>query len=173
MWLPLYSLDSGSYLRILRAFHEVFPHTVVWYDVTTVNENTVVTGQVAPGPISVDWRRFLDPRVARSLAIGGISAPSDLARDLLLAPDEVERLTRDVPPLVDDLPYVEYLAARLLSRSGTWEQNLRMLASAASRSPSPFAEGAAINWPVAVRWRDARLAEILDDLGRAPGDLGR
>ena len=64
MWLPLYSLDSGSYLRILRAFHEVFPHTVVWYDVTTVNENTVVTGQVEPGPISIDWRRFLDPRVA-------------------------------------------------------------------------------------------------------------
>ncbi|MFV2073973.1 MAG: fused MFS/spermidine synthase, partial [Thermoanaerobaculales bacterium] len=34
MWLPLYSLDRGSYLRILRAFHEVFPRTAVWYDIT-------------------------------------------------------------------------------------------------------------------------------------------
>ncbi len=168
MWLPLYSLDSASYLRILRAFHEVFPHTVVWYDVTTVNENTVVTGQVAPGPVSIDWRRFLDSRVARSLAIGGIGTPDDLARDLLLAPDEVERVTRDVPPLIDDVPYVEYLAARLLSRSGTWEENLRMLAGAASRGPSPFAEGAAIDWPGAVRGRDARLRAVLDELFEDP-----
>ena len=168
MWLPLYSLDSGSYLRILSAFHEVFPHTVVWYDVTTVNENTVVTGQVAPGLISVDWRRFLDLRVAGSLAIGGISAPSDLATDLLLAPDAVERLTRDVPPLVDDVPYVEYMAARFLSRTGTWEQNLRLLASAASRGPSPFEEGTAVDWPAAVKRRDARLVEILADLSKPP-----
>ena len=168
MWLPLYSLDSASYLRILRAFRDVFPHTVVWYDVTTVNENTVVTGQVEPGPVTLDWKRALDPRVAESLAIARVAGPADLATDLLLAPDAVERLTRDVPPLVDDVPYVEYVAARLLSRSGTWEQNLRLLAAAASRTASPFAPHTGIDWEGAVRRRDARLRVILDQLSAGP-----
>ncbi|MFN3414322.1 MAG: spermidine synthase, partial [Thermoanaerobaculum sp.] len=37
MWLPLYSLRTDSYLAILRAFWEVFPNTVVWYNPNVLN----------------------------------------------------------------------------------------------------------------------------------------
>jgi hypothetical protein len=104
MWLPIYSLDRSSLLRIIRAFHEVFPQTAIWYDVSTVNEFTVVTGMVEPGPVEVMWERAAAPAVAESLRIANVFGRENLVANLLLAPDDVARLTRDVPAFVDDLP---------------------------------------------------------------------
>jgi spermidine synthase len=159
MWLPLYSLDPGSYLRILRAFHEVFPRTAVWYDITTVNENTVVTGMVEPGPLDLEWSRLADPGPQESLESAGIRTRDDLVCRLLLGPDQVEPLTMRVPPLQDDLPYVEYTAGRLMRRNASWLANLEILYQARARS-DPFADVDGF-WKEAVRRRDGRMEAIL------------
>ncbi len=165
MWLPLYSLDEESFLRILAAFAEVFPHTLVWYDVSTVNEFTVVTGAVEPGPIRIDWAAFAEPGVAASLAGGGVHDPGDLMADLLLGPDEVRRLVSGVPVHADDLPWVEYHSGRTQHREGTWLANLLLVASARSPAP-PFADPPS-SVAAAVAHRDKRLRLIADVVASA------
>jgi len=159
MWLPLYSLDQESYLRILAAFHQVFPRTAVWYDVSTVNEYTVVTGQVEGGPIAIDWDRLSDPGLVSSLAEGGVREPTDLAADLLLGPREVAALVAEVPGHEDDLPFVEYTAGRIIARERTWHDNLLMLTAYRARASS-FADPT-VPWTEARAWRDERLRWIL------------
>jgi spermidine synthase len=168
MWLPLYSLDSESFLRILAAFHRVFPHTTVWYDMRTVNENTVVTGQVSgggDGKVRLRWQMLGDPEVARSLAIARVDGARAMATNLLLGPHEVAALVARVQPHEDDLPFVEYTAGRLLARERTWAENLRMVASMRCRA-NPFAD-LPVPWQEVVEERDWRLDDILRKVAAA------
>jgi predicted membrane-bound spermidine synthase len=162
MWLPIYSLDRGSLLRILRAFNEVFPRTAIWYDVSTPNEYTVVTGMLEPGPVEIMWDRANLPEVAGSLAIANVYTREHLMANLLLGPEQVARLTADTPAFVDDFPYVEYTAGRLLARDLTWYDNLVMLYQARS-AESCFPAGTG-DWDAASAYRDRRLGEILDQV---------
>jgi spermidine synthase len=138
MWLPLYSLDQDSYLRILAAFHEVFPNTLVWYDTSVTNEFNVVTGKVELAAPAINWQMMEYPEVASSLAIAGINQPSDLLANLLLGPHQVKQMLFEVPPHEDDLPYVEYLAGRTLHRDVTWFDNLVLLWTFRARSLPPI-----------------------------------
>jgi spermidine synthase len=160
MWLPIYSLDRGSLLRILRAFYEVFPRTAVWYDISTPNEYTVVTGMVEPGPIEVQWDRMGIPEVAESLEIANVYSREDLMANLLLGPAELDVLTSGVPAFEDDLPYVEYTSGRIIERDLTWYDNLTMLYQARAMT-SPFA-GSNDTWNGVAAHRDRRLVEILE-----------
>ena len=138
MWLPLYSLTEESYLAIVRAFWEVFPSTCIWYDLMVLNEFTVVTGSVEPGPVRLRWQSVSDAALGGTLAEAGVRSPENLATMLLLGPREVASLVSDVPPHIDDLPEVEYRSGRLLNRDGSWLANLRMLYACRTRS-DPFA----------------------------------
>ncbi len=163
MWLPLYSLSRDSYLRILSAFHRVFPRTVVWYDIGVLNEFTIVTGMVEPGPVSLRWRALGDPRLLESLRIARIQGAADLEARLLLDPVRVALTCRDVPPHVDDLPVVEYRSGRLLDRERSWLANFRMLAARRTRR-DPFA-AAPVPWPEAAALRDRALEVHFRQLG--------
>ena len=137
MWLPMYSLTTRNYLQIVRAFRDVFPNTTIWYVPNTPNAFTIVVGRLEPGPlpfarIAANWT----PPVARDLAEIGMRAPADLLPALLLGPAEVERITRDVPPHVDDLPSVEYESGRVVDRNLTWLQTFSLLAQAMPRPTS-------------------------------------
>ena len=46
MWLPTYFLTPDNFGGILEAFAEVFPHVAVWYEPSTLNAFTIVTGKV-------------------------------------------------------------------------------------------------------------------------------
>ncbi len=155
MWLPMYSLTRESFLRILSAFRRVFPRTAVWYDLSVPNEFTVVTGVAEPGPIELRWEALADPRLDPSLAIAGVHRPEDLAARLLLGPKEVAGLTADIPPEIDDLPYVEYVSGRLLDRDRSWLDNFLLLLAFRARL-DPFA-GAPFPWPEVVARRDTAL----------------
>lgn len=133
MWLPLYSLDPDSYLRILSAFVEVFPSTTIWYDVSTPNEFTIVAGTVEEGPVSLAWEHLQRPGVQESLLIAGVRDPDDLVADLLVGPNQARSLAFGVPAHEDDLPYVEYMAGRTLLREHTWHDNLLMVLAARAR----------------------------------------
>jgi len=139
MWLPLYSLTPESYLGIVRAFWEVFPSTCIWYDPVVLNEFTVVTGSVAPGPVRLRWQALGDPALVATLAEAGVRGVGSLSAMLLLGPQEVASLVGDVPPHVDDFPEVEYRSGRVLDRDGSWLENFRLLWAARTRS-DPFAD---------------------------------
>jgi spermidine synthase len=149
MWLPLYSLTTESYLAIVRAFSEVFPSTCIWYDPVVLNEFTVVTGSIDPGPVRLRWGAVADPKLAPTLAEAGVHGPGDLAAMLLLGPSDVAPLVADTLPHVDDFPVVEYGSGRLLDRDGSWLANMRMLWAARTRVdpfadvPGPYAAAAA------------------------------
>jgi hypothetical protein len=108
------------------------------------------------------WERAARPEVTESLRIANVTGRESLMANVLLAPDDVARLTRDVPAFVDDLPYVEYTAGRLLARDLTWYDNMVMLFESRTFE-SPFPEGTG-DWDGAVAYRDRRLREILDRL---------
>lgn len=159
MWLPLYSLRTDSYLGILRAFWEVFPQTVVWYDLSVLNEFTVVTGTLMPGPVKLRWQAFANPEVAASLAESGVNSVNRLASLLLLGPQEVAKLVAAVEPHRDDYPEVEYLSGRLLDREGSWLANFQLLTSFRCKK-NPF-DGFPGDWEKARSRRDRVLESHL------------
>ena len=162
MWLPLYSLTEESYLAIVRAFWELFPSTCIWYDPVVLNEFTVVTGSVQPGPVRLRWQEVDDPALAVTLAEAGVRSAENLGAMLLLGPGEVAALVSDVPPHVDDFPEVEYRSGRLLNRNGSWLANFRMLYASRARK-DPFAAYPG-DFRAAARVRDERLKAQLREL---------
>lgn len=155
MWLPLYSLRVDSYLAILRAFWEVFPNTVVWYNPNVVNEFTVVTGSTEPGPVVLRWQALTDPRLQASLMEAGVTSPEDLAAMVLLGPREVAALVSGFAPHRDEFPEVEYLSGRLLDREGSWLENFTVLLTARAVA-NPFGDFPG-RWERARQLRDRAL----------------
>ena len=129
MWLPMYSLTTRNYLQIVRAFHDVFPNTTIWYVPNTPNTFTIVMGRLEPGPIPLDRiAAHWTPAVAAELSEIGMRRPEDLLVALMLGPKDVERITRDIPPHVDDIPAVEYESGRVIDRNRTWYETFNLLA---------------------------------------------
>jgi len=155
MWLPTYAMTPHNYLQVLRAFSDVFPNTTVWYVPNYPNAFTIVIGRTEPGPI--DLRRLrsqITPAVAAELAGIDIHDEYDLAGALLLDPQAVAQLTRDVEPHIDDIPSVEYESGRVVDRDGTWLANFAMLGRAISplpRSVTNVADPAALARADALR----------------------
>ena len=128
MWLPMYSLTTRNYLQIVRAFRDVFPNTTIWYVPNQLNSYTMVIGRMEAGDIPFDRiAAHWTPAVAAELSEINMRGPDDLRIALLLGPREVERITRAVPPHVDDLPSVEYESGRVIDRDLTWLQTFALL----------------------------------------------
>jgi spermidine synthase len=129
MWLPMYSLTTRNYLQIVRAFRDVFPNSTIWYVPNTPNTFTIVMGRMENGPIPFDRiAAHWTPAVAQELSEIGMNKPSDLFIALMLGPRDVERITRDIPPHVDDIPAVEYESGRVIDRNRTWYETFNLLA---------------------------------------------
>jgi spermidine synthase len=122
MWLPTYSLTTRNYAQIVRAFRDVFPETIVWYEASVPNPFTIVTGRrtgAAWDPVAVATA-IAQPQVREALAELGIRGPADLVACYLAGPAELDRLLSGVPPHVDDLPAVEYESGTLFESDRTW-----------------------------------------------------
>lgn len=129
MWLPMYSLTTRNYLQIVRAFRDVFPNTTIWYVPNTPNTFTIVMGRMENGPLPFDRiAAHWTPAVAQELSEIGMNKPSDLFVALMLGPRDVERITRDIPPHIDDIPAVEYESGRVIDRNRTWYETFNLLA---------------------------------------------
>jgi spermidine synthase len=121
MWLPMYSLLPRNYAMIVKAFADTFPHVQVWYDASTLNAFTIVTGsQAAAWSGEALARAFADPRVADELRDIGIARPADLLPLLVATERELQPWLATVPPHSDDLPAVEYESGALLHRDLPW-----------------------------------------------------
>ncbi len=137
MWLPMYALTPKNYAMIVRAFHQVFPQTAVWYEPSQLNGFTIVTGKLADEPwdtATLD-EVFRRPETRDSLARIGIHGPADVLACYLLGGEELDEWLAPVPPHVDDLPAVEYESGTLLDRNRPWLATFAELV--ARRPPDP------------------------------------
>ena len=122
MWLPMYTLTPANFAMIVRAFRNVFPETVIWYEPSALNSFTVVTGRKRGGPwdpkaLAVG---FADPAIREALADIRMQRPADLLACYLASGAELDAFLGDTPPHVDDLPAVEYESGTLLAGDWTW-----------------------------------------------------
>ncbi|MCZ6725933.1 MAG: fused MFS/spermidine synthase [Acidobacteria bacterium] len=144
MWLPMYYLTPRNYAMILRAFRDVFPNVAVWYEPSTLNAFTIVTGKAAGADgwnPEVLARAFSRPEVAAELVDLGISRPADLLPLLLATGEDLKPWLSRVPPHVDDLPAVEYESGTLLDRNGPWlEIFTRLLALRPTEPPAAYVD---------------------------------
>jgi hypothetical protein len=141
MWLPMYYLTPRNYAMILRAFHDVFPNVAVWYEPSTLNAFTIVTGKAGADGWNADAlaRAFSRPEVAAELGDLGILRPADLLPLLLATGEDLEPWLSRVPRHVDDLPAVEYESGTLLDRNGPWlEIFSRLLALRPTEPPAAY-----------------------------------
>jgi len=128
-WVPLFHLSPLHVRIIMQAFANVFPHTSLWYDGTSV----LLVGSKGR-PLTIDIARFEErlarPDVQRNLAPIGAPDASLLLATFCFARDGVDRVIGDgVPANTDDRPYLEYkvlLAGRLGHEA--MASNLEMLA---------------------------------------------
>jgi spermidine synthase len=169
MWLPMYYLTPRNYAMILRAFRDVFPNVAVWYEPTTVNAFTIVTGKVEPG----GWdgaalaRAFARPEVSSELADLGIAGPADLLPLLIATSDTLDPWLSEVPPHVDDLPAVEYESATLLDRNGPWlDIFTRLLELRPAEAPSAYLDSLPPGEQERARERYRRHAALLENQRR-------
>jgi hypothetical protein len=107
---------------IVRAFRNVFPETVIWYEPSALNSFTVVTGRKRGGPWDPEAlaRGFADPAILEALADIRMQRPADLLACYLASGAELDTFLGDTPPHVDDLPAVEYESGTLLAGDWTW-----------------------------------------------------
>jgi hypothetical protein len=104
-WLPVYQLDKGSTLAVIRGFCDVFADCSLWSG-SGLNWMLVGTRGLT-GPVAeAHFRRLWDiGDVARGLRDVGFETPGHLGATFMADAPVLAELTRDVPPLTDDHPY--------------------------------------------------------------------
>lgn len=163
MWLPTYSMTNRNYVQIVRAFHEVFPNTTIWYVPNVPNAFTIVIGRMEEGPIPLDRvEANISPAIRADLESVSIANVYEMASTLMLDAKGVEALVRGVQPHIDDLPSVEYESGRLLDREGSWIRNFAMLQHFQTPVPRAFSGAAEPELlDEAGKVRDRRVADHL------------
>jgi len=103
-WLPIDQLKLQEAKAILRAFHDVFSNASVW---ASADENWIMMGINGPGSrMNEEELRQLwsDPATGADLRRIGVEIPSQLGALFLMDGEEIDRITREVPPLTDNYP---------------------------------------------------------------------
>jgi spermidine synthase len=128
-WVPLFHL-SGDHLKIImNAFLNVFEHSTLWYDGTSI----LLMGRRG-SPLEIDVprleRRLQQPGVRESMAIIGSPGGWRLLATYAAGPEMLRRMVgEDVPENSDDRPYLEYAILRSDATSAeSFANNLEMLA---------------------------------------------
>ena len=128
-WLPINQLKIDEAKAILRAFHNAFPNASVWAD---ADQEWIMMGINGPGrKVTEEEIRQLwsNPDSGADLRRIGIEVPQQLGALFLMDAEEIDRITRDIAPLVDNYP------KRLSDVAWDEEANLRF-ASAYMDPPS-------------------------------------
>jgi spermidine synthase len=138
MWLPTYFLTPDNFGAILKAFSEVFPHVAVWYEPSTLNAFTIVTGKIEDPVWDPEQlaRAFSHPQIRDDLASLDIRGPADLLAMLIATEADLAPWLNDIPSHTDDRPRVEYESGRLLDRNETWLQNFTILLDLRPSAPA-------------------------------------
>jgi spermidine synthase len=103
-WLPIDQLKLQEAKAILRAFHDVFSNASVW---ASADDNWIMLGINGPGHKRNEEelrQLWSDPGTGADLRRIGVEVPSQLGALFLMDGEEIDRITREVPPLTDNYP---------------------------------------------------------------------
>src|SRR5438874_1439774 len=103
-WLPINQLKIDEAKAILRAFHNAFPNASVWAD---ADQEWIMMGINGPGrKVTEEEIRQLwsNPDSGADLRRIGIEVPQQLGALFLMDAEEIDLITRDIAPLVDNYP---------------------------------------------------------------------
>jgi spermidine synthase len=103
-WLPIYQLEIDEVKSILRAFHTAFPNASVW---SGPDQEWVMVGVNGAGRGLTDEalrRLWHVTPVAEDLARHGLELPEQLPALFVMDAAEIERITANVAPLIDNFP---------------------------------------------------------------------
>jgi len=106
-WLPVFQLAREETLTIVSAFVAEFPHTVLFHG---QGYQWILLG--SEQPLHIRMQRWLaaaaEPGVSADFSRIAVAGIGDLFADYLLADASLRGLVREVAPLIDDLPSIEY-----------------------------------------------------------------
>ncbi len=118
-WVPANGIGESELKTLIRSFHEVFPHTSVWFMNTLATDFLIVVGTPAPLDLDLErWReRMAVPAIHEDLEGVGLADPSRLAYTLLTAEEDVTAYLVAGPLNTDDRPILSYAAYGATFRS--------------------------------------------------------
>lgn len=108
-WLPVFELSPYETKTIIRAFQDVFPYTYLWQA-----EDTQLCLLGKKQPLDLDYSRLERAVLSNQefLAETGWDSASKIAALCLADPEQLRAYTRDIPPLTDDWPLIQYNRSR-------------------------------------------------------------
>jgi predicted membrane-bound spermidine synthase len=110
-WIPLHHMSDGDLRSLVRSFGEAFPHYHVWH----TKWDMILLG--ANDPIGIDMTRIDErmkkPEIARSLKEIGVTDSRRIIVNYMMDKAGVFEFVKDVAPVKDDRPFVEFTAPRM------------------------------------------------------------
>ena len=103
-WLPINQLKVDEAKAILRAFHNAFSNASVW---ASADLEWIMMGIKGPGRKVQEeeiGRLWSDAITRADLTRIGMEAPQQLGALFLMDGEEIDRITRDIAPLLDSYP---------------------------------------------------------------------
>jgi len=108
-WLPAYQVSTEVNLSIIRSFLEVFPNAAL---LSGFKRELILVGSTGPAPqldpARIRERLDRNPALREELEAMGAGSLTALAAAFVAGPLALEQATRDVRPVTDDLPLMEY-----------------------------------------------------------------
>jgi predicted membrane-bound spermidine synthase/tetratricopeptide (TPR) repeat protein len=110
-WIPLHHMSADDLRSLARSFGEVFPYYSVWH----TKWDAILLGSNDPVNISLAriGERMKNPQIARSLREIGVTDARRIVVNYMLDKQGVYEFVKDVQPVKDDRPFVEFTAPRM------------------------------------------------------------
>lgn len=109
-WIPLYSMTGQDARALLATAVKVFPQSSLWI----VGSEGIIL--CARDSLHIDWkwlmRQVSDPMINKTLKKVYLDNPWTLLSGYLLGPEGLKQYTKDVSPVRDDHPFIEYSIPR-------------------------------------------------------------
>ena len=114
-WVPLHSLDIDVVRSLIYTFRGVFPHYCLWF----INADLFIIG--SNEPFSIDYANakatFDNPAIGPRLEAVGIGDLTELLSCFFMAQENVDAFSEGGTVMVDDRPWAEFVAPRLIYES--------------------------------------------------------
>lgn len=140
-WLPAYQVSGDAVRSMVRAFIEVFPSAVL---LSGSGRELILLGGAHSTEFDLEQvsRALVErPDVTADLSRISLATLTELVGTFAASSEALERATRDVPPLTDDLPMIEY-SERSDLHATNMPDDLIDLSAISSFCPKCFVNGA-------------------------------
>lgn len=125
-WLPLHGLSEREFYAVVATFQRVFPDMMLWASVGYETYGQVGYAKLVgkkSGRIDIDLnqlqQRLTLPRVQADLVRYGMGEAMEVLDQFVAGPERIRAVTRNVPRLTDDRPFLAYLTELSQGRAMT------------------------------------------------------